>query len=307
MYTELSEEGLNDLIKSLPTNPLCIGMGSSVRLSLAGAQNKTTLFRQDGMYYVPINGAPSSHILKAPITNIEGIVDTVHNETFIMMLAKVVGLNVPRVEMVMIGGIPVFVIDRYDRMADNSGVMQRLLQEDFCQLLMYEPTVKYQHSGGPTIEDCATKIREHSSDFITDIEQLLKWVAFNIVIGNADAHGKNLSMLWGSDGIRLAPFYDMLSTGIYGKYHDAGYAMSIGRQFDANKLERGDWKTLAEYLDINIRLLDQINKEMLDIIRPAAHSTAERFKETYGDNRTVDKIVAEIEMRAVMLKRAVQD
>jgi serine/threonine-protein kinase HipA len=96
-YKELSPTDLITLIKDLPKNPLGVGRSENIRLSLAGAQNKTTLYRKDGIYYEPENGAPSSHILKIPVTHHDGIVDTVHNETFVMMLAKEVGLNIPDV------------------------------------------------------------------------------------------------------------------------------------------------------------------------------------------------------------------
>ena len=228
-YTALSEDELVSLIKNLPQTPLCAGISKKIRLSLAGAQNKTTLYVKNGVYSLPENGAPSSHILKVPITGIKGITDTVQNETFVMMLAKEVGLNVPDVEMVLIGDVPVFIIERYDRRVDEKQKLQRVLQEDFCQLYRLEPTVKYQNAGGPGLEDCAKKIREYSSDNVADIEQLLKWTAFNVLAGNADAHGKNLSVIWGSDGIRLAPFYDILSTTVYGVNHDNDFAMSIGR------------------------------------------------------------------------------
>lgn len=301
-YKELTRAELVVLIKELPKNPLCAGRSKSVRLSLPGAQNKTTLYVKDDAYFLPENGAPSSHILKIPITHIEGIVDTVHNETFVMMLAKAVGLNVPNVELVMIGDIPVFIIKRYDRYIDENMKLTRILQEDFCQLLMLEPTVKYQHQGGPSLEGCVDKIREHSADSVTDLEQLLTWVSFNVLVGNADAHAKNLSMLWGKTGIRLAPFYDVLSTAVYDENHDAEFAMSIGRQYRTEKLTRDDWKTMAEWLDINVKLVDRTNTGLLAAIGPALKTTLYEFNSRYGSNPIVDKIVAGIKKREKLLR-----
>lgn len=300
-YTALTNDGLISLIKELPQSPLCAGRSKSIRLSLAGAQNKTTLFIKDGIYYLPENGAPSSHILKVPITNIAGITDTVQNETFVMMLAKEVGLNVPKVELVKIGDIPVYVIERYDRHVDENRKLKRILQEDFCQLLRLEPTVKYQNAGGPSLEDCANTIREQSSDSLADIEQLLTWVAFNVLVGNSDAHGKNLSMIWDTEGIRLAPFYDMLSTTVYGTNHDADFAMSIGREFNTEKLTRDNWKQLAEFLDINIRLIDKINSSLVDAIVPSVNKLLDTFELKYGANVTVGKIVRNIGIRTKLL------
>ena len=305
-YTALSNDELITLIKELPQNPLCAGRSNSIRLSLAGAQNKTTLYVKDGVYYLPENGAPSSHILKIPITNITGITDTVQNETFVMMLAKEVGLNVPNVELVQIGDIPVFVIERYDRFVDENQKIQRLLQEDFCQILRLEPTVKYQNAGGPSLEDCVIKIREHSSDSLTDTEQLLKWVAFNVLVGNADAHGKNLSMIWKSGEIRLAPFYDILSTMVYGNNHDPDFAMSIGREFNTEKLTRDSWKQMAKFLDVNIRLIDKINSNLVHSIGSSVKNVLEMFEYKYGNNAIVGQIVQNIDARSALLKNSLK-
>lgn len=300
-YAALSEVELVALINNLPQTPLCVGLSKKIRLSLPGAQNKTTLYVKDGVYYLPENGAPSSHILKVPITNIRGITDTVQNETFVMMLAKEIGVNVPGVEMVQIGDVPVFVIERYDRRLDDNQKLQRVLQEDFCQLYRLEPTVKYQNAGGPSLENCAEKIREHSSDRVTDIEQLLKWTAFNVLVGNADAHGKNLSMIWGSGGIRLAPFYDILSTTVYGVNHDDDFAMSIGREFDSAKITRTNWKQLAEFLDINIRLVDKINAEIVYSIEHAVDVVLDKYHSKYEGSAIIDRIVKVIGRRTKLL------
>ena len=305
-YTALSNDELITLIRELPQNPLCAGRSKSIRLSLAGAQNKTTLYVTDSVYYLPENGAPSSHILKIPITNITGITDTVQNETFVMMLAKEVGLNVPNVELVQIGDIPVFVIERYDRFVDENQKTQRLLQEDFCQILKLEPTVKYQNAGGPSLEDCVIKIREHSSDSLTDTEQLLKWVAFNFLVGNADAHGKNLSMIWNSGEIRLAPFYDILSTMVYGDNHTPDFAMSIGREFNTEKLTRDNWKQMAKFLDVNIRLIDKINSNLVDSIGSSLKKILETFESKYGSNVIVGQIVRNIYARSTLLKNSLK-
>jgi serine/threonine-protein kinase HipA len=58
-------------------------------------------------------------------------------------------------------------------------------------------------------------VKAHSSGPIPDLNQLLKWLIFNLVVGNNDSHSKNLAFLQTEEGIRLAPFYDLLSTSIY--------------------------------------------------------------------------------------------
>jgi len=58
-------------------------------------------------------------------------------------------------------------------------------------------------------------VKAHSSGPIPDLNQLLKWLIFNLVVGNNDSHLKNLAFLQTEEEIRLAPFYDLLSTSIY--------------------------------------------------------------------------------------------
>lgn len=301
-YTALSSNELERLIKDLPQNPLYIGYSKSVRLSLAGAQHKVALLIDGGVYSLPENGAPSSHILKVPISNIPGIADTVENEVFSMMFAREVGLDVPDVDLVTIGGIPVFVTRRYDREIDSSGRLRRLLQEDFCQLMVLEPTVKYQHAGGPSLEDCANKIREHSVDGITDIEQLVRWSLFNVIIGNADAHGKNISVLLGNGGVRLAPFYDIMSTRVYGQAHDKELAMSIGRKYNPDDLTRENWKQMAEFMDISYKLVRRVFEDISGMVDRGLAKTVSDFHSVYGPAEIVDRIAEDIDRQNKILR-----
>ena len=69
---------------------------------------------------------------------------------------------------------------------------------------------------------------------------------FNYLIGNADAHGKNSSVLYrGSDGKRLAPIYDVMSTEIYSNLSKVN-AMSIGGAKTLKDVNRGSFSALAQ-------------------------------------------------------------
>jgi len=99
----------------------------------------------------------------------------------------------------------------------------------------------------------------------------------------------------------LAPFYDILSTSVYGDSHDKDFAMSIGRQFDTEKLTKDDWKTMAEYLDINLKLVRRANALLLSDIEPALKMILHEFNSRYGSNSTVNKIVEEATARKKLL------
>ena len=109
-YRELNEKELHKIISDLPRRPLMAGM-AGMRLSLAGAQNKLPVYIEDDRIFIASGNAPSSHILKPPIRDLE---DTVGNEAFCMILAQSMGLSVPLVTIHW-GLDRLFIITRYDR------------------------------------------------------------------------------------------------------------------------------------------------------------------------------------------------
>ena len=122
-------------------------------MSLAGAQEKLPVAIKDGQIAVPINGAPSTHILKPDNPRLPG---SVQNEALCMLLARRIGLNVAPVTTGVAGKRSYLLVDRYDRMGTGNDV-RRLHQEDFCQALGRPPAAKYEFNGtgtrGPSIAD----------------------------------------------------------------------------------------------------------------------------------------------------------
>lgn len=109
---------------------------------------------------------------------------------------------------------------------------------------------------GPGLEQCCKLLREKSVKAVKDVLSLLDWVIFNYLVGNSDAHAKNLSFLLLRQGPFLAPFYDLLSTRIYGHVGVASaLAMRIGGESDPAALRRGHWETLADQLGISSKFL----------------------------------------------------
>ena len=84
----------------------------------------------------------------------------------------------------------------------------------------------------------------HSSQVETDILHLLDWTIFNAFIGNADAHGKNIALLYTTNTPSLSPFYDLVSTRYYGFLSDR-LAMSIGGRKNGKRITQKNWKKLA--------------------------------------------------------------
>ena len=198
-------------IEQLGTSPL--GVDQYVRLSLAGVQRKLLLVRRvDGGWALPADGIPSTHLLKPQHFNPEWP-HTVENEAYSMRLAKMAGLNAASVEVEHFDGRAVLVVERFDRLVVD-GQIERVHQEDFCQVLGLPTEDKYESDGGPDLNRVADILRRDTG--VGDVAELLRLVTFNAVVGNADAHGKNLSILHYEEGqMELAPAYDVMSTLAY--------------------------------------------------------------------------------------------
>ena len=119
-----------------------------------------------------------------------------------MRLAKRSGLPVPEVTILQ-GKHLVYLIERYDRKRDDHGRISRLHQEDFCQALGYSYAKKYEGEDGPDLKKCFSLLSDHSTQPIVDKKILLEWAVFNYLIGNCDAHAKNISMLITRENYRL--------------------------------------------------------------------------------------------------------
>ncbi len=170
---------------------------------------------------------------------------TVENEAFCMALARAVGLDVPRSFIHQHDATRVFVIKRYDRANAKDGTI-RLHQEDFCQALRIPPEFKYESEGGPSLAACFKLLRRTSVRSGKDVLSLLDWVIFNYLIGNSDAHGKNISLLLLPEGPILAPFYDLLSTRIYAHCGlTERLAMTIGGENEPDKIRKEQWESFA--------------------------------------------------------------
>jgi serine/threonine-protein kinase HipA len=245
-YKLLSPEALAEILQTLPRRPLLAGE-EGIRLSLAGAQDKIAVHVSRDGISIPLNGAPSTHILKPAIERFEGVV---FNEALCMRLAREAGLNAARVETGKVANIDFLLVERYDRALvkdEQSGAetLLRVHQEDFCQALGIVPERKYQAEGGPSLKDCFALVREVSSTPVLDLNALLDAAIFNVLIGNNDAHGKNFSLLYEDGQTRLAPLYDILSTAYYPEL-SSKMAMKIGGEFDAKKVRPQDFERMAE-------------------------------------------------------------
>lgn len=202
----LSNSQLQDRIDNLPG--ISLVAQAPKRMSMAGAQHKlAVIYRQPGLFE-PVGATPSTHILK-PNHSEADYRDSVMNELFTMRLAHKVGLEVPKVWRRYVPA-PVYLVARFDRLAVQQGV-ERLHAIDACQLLNLDRSYKYSDASVKSM----VQLSEACSAPAATRLRLYNWFVFNLLVGNNDAHLKNLSFLVDHAGIRLAPHYDMLSTVVY--------------------------------------------------------------------------------------------
>jgi len=204
----LTETELEALVRQLPEHPL--GDGGGVRLSLAGMQDKLLLARRaDGAWVRPTAGVASTHILKPQPTAFS---DLVQAEEFGLAFARALRADVARSDVLVVAGRPVLAVERYDRILRSDGTVRRLHQEDFCRACARPPEQKNQEDGGPGWSEIADVLRSRSAAPRVDLRRLALALVVNALLGNADAHARNLSLLHGERGSRLAPLYDLIPT-----------------------------------------------------------------------------------------------
>jgi len=290
-YKKLDDDALNQLIANLPTQPMMAGE-QDIRLSLAGAQNKLPVFYDGNEISIPRGIAASSHILKPPMVHYP---NTVENEYFCMQLAERINLNVPETQ-ILHKAVPLYLITRYDRIRDEQDNLMRLPQEDFCQAMAIPPSNKYEKEGGPNLKACFELVRNRCIQPTKDLNELLNWVIFNYLIGNADAHGKNVSLMLTPEGPELAPFYDLMSTTIYPNLAQK-MAMKIGGEDRPDWIITRRWEQFSEDIGIKLKLVRHRCLTMADELSYQAVNLASEFQQQHGENNQIKKIVELIEKR----------
>lgn len=302
--TWLTDAELGELLAELPSRPLLFGLDTedeSLRLSLAGAQDKLPLLARDGQLGITRGQPPSTHIVKTGIPDVDGMVA---NEAFCMTLASEVGLTAAEATPIRAGKQEGLLVTRYDRVRAD-GAVRRIHQEDFCQALGFMPQQKYEADGGPGIEACATLLRENSAAPAVDLLAFLDALVFNLAIGNADAHAKNYSlMLEGDEAPRLAPLYDLLSTRVYGRRFGRKMAMKYGGEYRFDRIRGRHLDRLAADLGISAAIARRRIGGLVERMGEACAPARSHLPVEWQGEAVIDRIEAVIAEAAEGLLRA---
>lgn len=186
----------------------------SLRFSLAGVQLKfPAVMESSGGLTIPAQGIGGSWIVKLPSMRFAAVSG---NEFVMLELARAIGIAVPRIQLVSvsaIGGLPAeaarlsgnaLAVERFDRGPGR----ERIHMEDFAQVFGIFPEGKYKSVSYSNITKVLWAETGEGGTF-----EFVKRLVFSVMIGNADMHLKNWSLLY-PDTRRplLSPTYDFVST-----------------------------------------------------------------------------------------------
>lgn len=294
-YAPISDSRLNRLLADLKKRPL-LATDDKLRLSLAGAQDKLPIHYREGRLALPKGSDPSSHILKP---GSPGFAHLPVNEHFCMRLAAASGLSVP-VSGLLRKATALYLVQRYDRARAADGTLSRIHQIDLCQALNLPSSKKYEKEGGPSLTACFEIVTRYCAQPAKDRLEIISWVIFNFLVGNADAHAKNLSLLITPQRILLAPFYDLISTVVY-RGLTPNLAMKIGGENRPDWIQERHWRVFAEASGANPRIVWQKMAELSAGMPGKARELLAAIEPEKGEREMLEKICRVVEKRAARL------
>jgi serine/threonine-protein kinase HipA len=271
--------------EDLGRRPFLVGQ-EGVRQSLAGGQKKSALAvlgpdgapvlrlpQEDDVLAIPLNGAPSTLIVKPDNPNLPGITE---NEVWCLRMAQAIGIEAAQATILQSSKRTAIGVIRYDRRVGRSGQLLRLHQEDFAQANGLPPGRKYERGTLPGL-DLKTLLETGRHVSATDALALLDQVIFNILVANTDAHAKNYSLILPvGSAPRLAPLYDV-STVLSWPHVVKTYAQFIdGKKRNPDMVAGRHWEAIAR--EIGYRPTDVKNRvqQIVDaLVANRAQVTAE--------------------------------
>jgi serine/threonine-protein kinase HipA len=251
----------------------------TLRLSVAGAQEKTALLWHQGQWWLPQGSTPTTHIFKLPIGLVGAMQadmrTSVENEWLCAQLVHAYGLAVAPCEIARFEEQKVLVVTRFDRQLANDGRwIIRLPQEDLCQALGIAAINKYQTDGGPGIA-AIMAVLAASSQAEQDRRDFFKAQIVFWLLAATDGHAKNFSIahLPGSQ-YRMTPLYDILSAHpVIGNKRNqiapkkAKLAMAVrgsSNYYLLEQIQKRHWLAQAKQVGLSADMAGQIIAELLE-------------------------------------------
>ncbi|MFN3899837.1 MAG: HipA domain-containing protein [Alishewanella aestuarii] len=242
------------------------------RLSVAGVQDKLNVFIDNaGNLGFGDGSLCSTHILKFEKKNCPNLV---LNEFFCMTLSTAIGLPTAEVAFRRFGSHPALIVKRFDRkyVSDDSKVLRRHVI-DGCQALNLSRDHKYERNlgdgrdvkhirDGASLEKLFGFCRKMSSP-VESMQWLLHWQLFNLMIGNYDSHGKNVSLYFDDSTARFTPAYDLVNVSMFPQFKHV-LAMAMGDEFEPDTIHAYQLADFAETCNIDKKLLSRLLVSLAD-------------------------------------------
>jgi serine/threonine-protein kinase HipA len=298
-------ENLERLIEELPSKPFLVGE-EGVSMSLAGVQTKVAVaIDSKNRVCIPMNGSPSTHILKPDSPRLPG---GVQNEAFCLTLARRLKIPTPQITTGQAGQRAYLLVQRYDRInvADR---WRRLHQEDYCQALGKPPSAKYERNQtgipGPTLKDMFQLTRRHMPSI--DVGRLLDMLVFNVLTCNTDAHAKNYSIMIRGNGISLAPIYDAMCGQVWQNVTKK-LTQKIAGESRGDCLKGKHWLQFARECGLNpSQVLDRVGALAKGVVAEAQAAASDVAAMPAGKHVTLDQTREAVEHRAKVIFARLQE
>lgn len=224
--------------------------------TIAGVQEKISLDidKQQGSNRLTIVGLWGRFILKPPTIKYPEMPEVEHLS---MRIAHELGITVvPHALIKMADGRLAYISRRIDRPRNKI----KLQMEDMCQLTSRLTEDKYKSS----MENIAKAIKEFSSIPMLDVVNFFEITIFSFLIGNADMHLKNFSLLWkDTEHVLLSPAYDMLSTRLLISEKDDPEEMALTLNGKKNKISKEDLFAFGANIGLNKRQIENAMAKFL--------------------------------------------
>lgn len=167
------------------------------------------------------------------------------------------------------------------------------------------PELKYEAEGGPGTERSLGLIDQACAKPVADRLQFIRMLIFHYLVGNADAHGKNYALLYGSDTPDLAPIYDVVCTAVYPRLSKR-LAMKIGGRDVPDTIQLKHWKTLVPETKSSQRVLVRDVAQMAERVVSEADALVAELADEGIRHPILYAIRKVISSRAGSLQRATE-
>jgi len=234
----------------------------SLRSIVAGFQPKTTALRHIG-WNISNQYSMTTHIAKPEHERYPGLADA---EAWAMTAVSGVA-KTAYVKVEDFNGIRTIIVTRFDRFVYD-GEAHAVHQEDFCQALGLSGDRKYAAPGGsgkkdPSLVRLAALLKEHADDPDRELQELVRQMTVNVVMGNTDWHAKNVGLIHDVNGrVSLAPLYDVVPVIHY--IPKGLMSMSINSKFRPDRIYFHDLVSEAEHWGIDSETAECLVRSAVD-------------------------------------------